>query len=85
MLVLTNNSQVNKLTISIVSSLVSGFNYSLKNYSANDVALLVQVDGNVATEINTSLPLPLAVLNKYNGVNQPTMTLYWNGTTMMLV
>jgi len=83
--VLKTNSAISNLTVSVSSSLEADSCFYIKNYSNNDVNLLLSIDNNNAVPINSNLDLPLAVLNKYNNMNQPTSSLYWNGNTMMFV
>lgn len=84
--IIAQNSALQNLTVSITSNIDPSLYYNIKNYSANDVSLFLQVDNNAAIPMNSTTPsLPAAVLNKYRGSNPPHMTLFWNGTTMVLV
>lgn len=84
--IIAQNSALQNLTVSISSNIDPSLYYNIKNYSANDVNLLLQVDGGNPISMNSTTPsLPPAILNKYRGSNPPHMTLFWNGTTMVLV
>jgi hypothetical protein len=82
--IVKSTSALTSLTIAI-STIQSNAVYSIKNYSANDINLLLSIDGNPAIAMNTGLSLPPAVLNKYQGVNPVAMSLFWDGTTMILI
>jgi len=82
--IVKSTSALTSLTIAI-STIQSNAVYSIKNYSPNDINLLLSIDGNPAIAMNTGLSLPPAVLNKYQGVNPVAMSLFWDGTTMILI
>jgi hypothetical protein len=84
--IIAANSAINTLTVSVSSTISPALYYNIKNYSGNDVNVMLVVDGSAAVPMNSTTPtLPTAVLNKYRGSNPPAMTLFWNGTTMILV
>lgn len=82
--VVKSNSALTSLTIAAQSS-QSNAAYSIKNYSANDIELLISIDNSPAIAMNTGASLPPAVLTKYQGTNPVAMTLYWDGNSMILV
>jgi len=86
MYVIPTNATALRITVSVASTLEPGLYYSLKNYSANDVDVLLSINGAAAVEMNANdANLPTAVLNKFRGSNPPSMCLFWNGNTMVLV
>lgn len=84
--IIAANSVLQTLTVSVASTISPALYYNIKNYSANDVNVMLVIDGSTAIAMNSTTPtLPTAVLNKYRGSNPPAMTLFWNGNTMILV
>lgn len=84
--IIANNSALETLTVSVPSTISPALYYNIKNYSANDINVMLVIDGASPVVMNSTTPtLPTAVLNKYRGSNPPAMTLFWNGTTMILV
>jgi hypothetical protein len=84
--IIANNSALETLTVSVQSTISPALYYNIKNYSANDINVMLVIDGAAPVAMNSTTPtLPAAVLNKYRGSNPPPMTLFWNGTTMILV
>jgi len=84
--IIAANSALETLTVSVQSTISPALYYNIKNYSANDINVLLEVDGANPVAMNSTTPqLPAAVINKYRGTNPPPMTLFWNGTTMLLV
>ena len=84
--IIANNSALETLTVTVQSTISPALYYNIKNYSANDINVMLVIDGIAAVPMNSTTPtLPTAVLNKYRGSNPPVMTLFWNGTTMILV
>ena len=73
------------LTIALSSTTQPGLNYTIKNYSSNDLTIKLQIDNGDLNDMNYNLPLPIATINRFNGQNPTLMVLYWNGTTMMCV
>lgn len=82
--VIANNSALSTLIISTQSSLPAN-HYTIKNYSTNDIMVLVQIDNGAPFAINSSNPaLPVSTLNKFTGLNQPMMGLQWDGSNLTL-
>lgn len=84
--IIAANSALQTLTVSVASTISPALYYNIKNYSANDVNVMLVIDSAAPVAMNSTTPsLPTAVLNKYRGSNPPAMTLFWNGNTMILV
>ena len=82
--IVKSNSALTNLTIA-TTTMQSNAAYSIKNYSANDINVLLSIDASPAIPMNTGASLPPAVLTKYQGTNPVTMTLFWDGNTMILI
>lgn len=81
MYVIRTDSLLTTLTVVVASSLNQSLYYNIKNYSSNDINVLLQIDTNESIPVNSTTPgLPTGVLSK--GVVQ---MLFWNGKTMCLV
>lgn len=83
--VVPTDSSLQTLTVAIASTEEAGLYCNIKNYAANDVAVLLQIDGGAPTPMNSAANLPTASLSKFRGQNPVPMTLFWNGSTMVLV
>jgi hypothetical protein len=83
--IIPSNSAITTFTVSVASHVQNKLAYWVKNYSNNDVTVLLSIDDATPEPMNANQNLPPAVINKYQSQNPPNMSLFWNGSTMIFV